>query len=126
MKAKIKVGAFEVELDGTPSELAAVLTALQTAPLAQPPVFVPQFSILDCCPMGGSHEYEPVWIGMSPPPCKKCGQVQFVLPVLDVQYTPDMVTNPMPPCRTTIVPMTQTGVPVSRLEDLLVRQGCTD
>lgn len=26
------------------------------------------------CPMGGWHEYPPVWHGTTPPPCNKCGK----------------------------------------------------
>jgi hypothetical protein len=115
VKAKIKVGAFDVELDGTPSELATVLTALQTAPTT-PPVFVPTFQLLDPCPMGGAHEYPEWWLSVSPPHCTKCGSLS---PNWYTFQVDQQVTNPMPPCRTTVTRIGfQQEVPAELLEGL--------
>jgi hypothetical protein len=125
MKAKIKAGAFEVEIDGTPSEIATVLTALQTAP-QEPPVFLPQFSLIDPCPAGGQHEYPTAWWSVSPPPCTKCGLAAWPLDSYTIGYGQ---TNPMPPCRTEIVKYTGHSLSkevVGPLEGLPGHFGCTD
>lgn len=81
MRAKVtQLDGKIVEYEGTPEEIRQVLASPWTVdfpyvntpyvnnPAWTPPVFIPTFTILECV-----HEYPEVWMGLNPPPCKKCG-----------------------------------------------------
>lgn len=69
MKATIRCNNGNVvELEGTPAEIADIVQGFN---YYQPIVSIPSVFGYYC-----AHEYESPWMGLNPPPCKKCGEVQ--------------------------------------------------
>jgi len=106
-----------VEAEGTPEELAALLKALGTAP--QAPILIPTMWTLDVCPQGGAHEYPEAWWSISPAPCKKCGQTMWQQPHFEVTWSDR--ADPNAPCHTTQT--ISLGDPLPSPQEPL---GCTD
>lgn len=71
MKAKVtKPDGTVIELDGTPGELQAL--GLFWTPISMLPFCSPMPTV------GCQHEYPTPWLGTTPPPCSKCGQLALL------------------------------------------------
>jgi len=127
VKLRLKRLFQDIEVEGTPEECAAFVKALETVQLTSPlslpnpPVFVPTFQILDVCPQGGAHEYPEVWMSVSPPACRKCGQASASQPYWTV--TTELVRNPATPY--TVTKVGADGY-VAQPVGPPALQGCTD
>jgi hypothetical protein len=98
MKATIQVPnpvVFQqVEIEGTPEEIAEFVKALgKDAPGLLPwgqVATVPSMWVLpDVCPLdGGAHRYPTIWMSVSPAACEKCGRQAAQVSTFQVTLNP--------------------------------------
>ena len=121
MKARIMFPGGQVaDIEGTPSEIAALVRSLGH--------YVPAISVPSVFGAVCVNEYESPWWGLNPPPCKKCGYQE---PTWTVRYA-----KPGETIASTTTNIDSTGVRVSavlpgssaaeagvRIGDYLIRVG---